>query len=100
MTSNQHCSGVYASLVRENGESATFMPAGGPAETVRVVKSDPVDSGGLAVPVQMILGGTMADSGFSQRPAKSDKFRIDDTFFRVFDVKCDQTGWLDLYLTR
>jgi len=72
------------SLIATFGEDVEFTPYGSSdVEEVLVIRIDPVQ---LANGALLGLFGTVADSGFSQAPAKNDTFTLDGTDYRAFEV--------------
>lgn len=76
-------SGLDATLIAEFGDDVTYTPNGGTPEDVRVIHKDPDQ---LANGALLVLFGTIADSGFSQAPAKNDTFTVGDVEYRAFEV--------------
>lgn len=77
--------GLDGSLIATFGEDVTYTPNGGTPEDVRVIRNDP--DALSAAGTLMTLFGTIADSGFSQAPAKNDTFTVDEAEYRAIDVQ-------------
>jgi hypothetical protein len=77
--------GLDGSLISTFGEVVGFTPNGSSdePEEVLVIREDPISGANNAL---LVLFGTMADSGFSQMPAKNDTFTVDDVEYRAFEV--------------
>lgn len=83
---------MNAALLRKFGETFTYTPAGGEAQTVTCIRKNPsVPSQGANTPF-MVLWAPMSGAGFSAVPAKNDTFTKDSITYRVFDVDRDEVG--------